>query len=104
MADEGNPSPADEFLASENIPEGKAYGPDDYEIEMGENTVDEVGGLFSDTSELEKLGGGNINMREILKNIEKKKKLKKMNDNPTEFVTDNQGDFIQFDDINPDPN
>jgi hypothetical protein len=103
MADEGNPSPADEFLASENIPEGKAYGPDDYEIEMGENTVDEVGGLFSDTSELEKLGGGNINMREILKNIEKKKKLKKMNDNPTEFVTDNQGDFIQFDDINPDP-
>jgi hypothetical protein len=93
MADEGNPSPADEFLASENIPEGRQTGPDDYNIEMGENTVDEVGGLYSDTSELEKLGGGNINMREILKNIEKKKKLKKMQKEPSEFVTDVQGDY-----------
>jgi hypothetical protein len=93
MADEGAPNPPDEFMASEVIPEGRQTGPDDFDIEMGENTVDEVGGLFSDTSELEKLGGGNINMREILKNIEKKKKLKKMNDNPTEFVTDVQGDY-----------
>jgi len=93
MADEGNPSPADEFLASENIPEGRQTGPDDYDIEMGENTVDEVGGLYSDTSELEKLGGQNINMREILKNIEKKKKLKKMQNEPSEFVTDVQGDY-----------
>ena len=93
MADEGNPSPADEFLASENIPEGRQTGPDDYSIEMGENTVDEVGGLFSDTSELEKLGGKNINMREILKNIEKKKKLKQMNEDSGQFVTDVQGDY-----------
>ena len=101
LADEGVPNPPDEFMASENIPEGKAYGPDDYEIEMGENTVDEVGGLFSDTSELEKLGGKNVNMREILKNIEKKKKLKQMDDNASQFVTERQGDFIQFDDIDP---
>ena len=93
MADEGNPNPADEFLASENIPEGRASGPDDYDIEMGENTVDEVGGLYSDTSELEKLGGKNINMREILKNIEKKKSLKKMQNEPVDFVTDVQGDY-----------
>jgi hypothetical protein len=77
MADESVPNPPDEFMATENIPEGRQTGPDDYDIEMGENTVDEVGGLFSDTSELEKLGGQNINMREILKNIEKKEKTKK---------------------------
>ena len=93
MADQGNPSPADEFLASENIPEGRVTGPDDYDIELGENTVDEIGGLYSDTSELEKLGGQDINMREVLKNIEKKKKLKKMQNEPSEFVTDVQGDY-----------
>ena len=92
MADEGTKGiPPDEFMASESIPEGKAYGPDDYEIEMGENTVDKVGGLFSDTSELEKLGGKNINMREILKNIEKKKKLKYMEDQPGEFLEETYG-------------
>ena len=93
MADENVPNPPDEFMASENIPEGRQTSPDDYDIEIGENTVDEVGGLFSDTSELEKLGGQNINMREILKNIEKKKKLKKMQNEPSDFVTDVQGDY-----------
>ncbi len=94
MADESTQGiPPDEFMASESIPEGRASGPDDYEIEMGENTVDEVSGLFSDTSELEKLGGQNINMREILKNIEKKKKLKQMNEDSAQFVTDVQGDY-----------
>jgi hypothetical protein len=93
MADEGNPSPPDEFMASESIPEGRQTGPDDYTIETGENTIDEVGGLFSDTSELEKIGGGDINMRQILKNIEKRKKLKQMQDRPVDFVTDVQGDY-----------
>ena len=93
MADESTPSPPDEFMASESIPEGRRTGPDDYDIELGENTVDEVGGLYSDTSELEKIGGQNINMREILKNIEKKKTLKKMQNEPSEFVTDVQGDY-----------
>ena len=93
MADENVPNPPDEFMASESIPEGRMSGPDDYNVELGENTVDEVGGLFSDTSELEKLGGENINMREILKNIEKKKKLKQMNENPDEFASDNLPDY-----------
>jgi hypothetical protein len=92
MADESTQGiPPDEFMASESIPEGRAVGPDDFEIEAGENTVDEVGGLFSDTSELEKLGGKNVNMREILKNIEKKKKLKYMEDQPGEFLEETYG-------------
>ena len=51
IADEGTKGvkPADEFEATEAIPEGKAFGPDDYEIEMGENVTDNVGNLFSDT-------------------------------------------------------
>jgi hypothetical protein len=94
MADESTKGiPPDEFMASESIPEGRMSSPDDYNVELGENTVDEVGGLFSDTSELEKLGGQDINMREILKNIEKKKKLKKMRDNPDQFASDNLPDY-----------
>ena len=92
LADEGNPTPPDEFMASESIPEYQGGNPlDGPDLEMGDNTVDEIGGLFSDTSELEKLGGQNINMREILKNIQKKKKLKQMENRPAEFIEENYG-------------
>ena len=93
MADEGTQGiPPDEFMASESIPEYQGGNPlDGPDLEMGDNTVDEVGGLFSDTSELEKLGGQNINMREILKNIQKKKKLKQMENRPAEFIEENYG-------------
>ena len=102
IADEGTKGkPADEFQATEAIPEGKAYGPDDYEIEMGENTVDSVGDLFSDTSELAELGGQKILTKDIVETVKKKKVLKQMDDDASQFVTDRQGDFIQFDDIDP---
>ena len=93
MADESTQGiPPDEFMASESIPEYQGGNPlDGPDLEMGDNTVDEVGGLFSDTSELEKLGGQNINMREILKNIQKKKKLKQMENRPAEFIEENYG-------------
>jgi hypothetical protein len=106
IADEGTKGvkPADEFEATEAIPEGKAFGPDDYEIEMGENVTDNVGNLFSDTTELAELGGQKTLTKDIVETVKKKKILKQMENNPSEFVTDNQGDFIQFDDINPDPN
>ena len=58
IADEGTKGkPADEFEATEAIPEGRRTGPDDYDIDMGENTVGDVKGLFSDTTELAELGG-----------------------------------------------
>jgi len=93
MADEGNPSPPDEFMASEAIPEGRRTGPDDFEIEMGENTVDEVKDLYSDVSELQTLGGKKELINDISVTLQKKKKLKQMQDNPTDFVTDVQGDY-----------
>jgi len=93
MADEGNPNPPDEFMASEAIPEGRRTGPDDFEIEMGENTVDEVKDLYSDVSELQTLGGKKELINDISVTLQKKKKLKQMQDNPTDFVIDVQGDY-----------
>ena len=94
IADEGTKvKPADEFMATESIPEGKTYGPDDYEIEMGENTVGDVKGLFSDTTELAELGGQKPLIKDISETIKKKKTLKKMEENPVDFVTDVQGDY-----------
>ena len=76
IADEGTKGkPADEFSATESIPEGRMTGPDDYNIEMGENTVDEVGGLYSDTSELAELGGKKELINDISVTLQKKKKL-----------------------------
>ena len=93
--------PFDEFEAVESIPEGKAYGPDDYEIEMGENVTDNVGNLFSDTTELAELGGQKTLTKDIVETVKRKKVLKQMNDDASQFVTDVQGDFVQFDDIDP---
>ena len=86
--------PFDEFEAVESIPEGKAYGPDDYEIEMGENVTDNVGNLFSDTTELAELGGQKTLTKDIVETVKKKKVLKQMEDNPADFITDVQGDFV----------
>ena len=41
--------PFDEFEAVETIPEGQMTGPDDYNVEFGENATGEVKNLFSDT-------------------------------------------------------
>ena len=97
IADEGNPRPFDEFEATEAIPEGRgySYGDDyDYSIEMGENTTDNVKNLFSDTTELAELGGQKTLTKDIVETVKKKKILKKMEDNPADFITDVQGDFV----------
>jgi hypothetical protein len=94
IADEGTRGkPADEFEATEAIPEGRQTGPDDYSIEIGENTTDEVKNLFSDTSELAELGGKKELINDISVTLQKKKKLKQMQENPSDFVTDVQGDY-----------
>ena len=85
--------PIDEFEAIESIPEGRQTGPDDYNIEIGENTTDEVKNLFSDTSELAELGGKKELVNDISVTLQKKKKLKQMQDNPADFVTDVQSDY-----------
>ena len=95
IADEGTKGgkPADEFEASEAIPEGRMSGPNDYNVEMGENTVGNVEGLYSDTSELAELAGQNPLIKDISTTIKKKKVLKKMNENPDEFASDNLPDY-----------
>ena len=98
IADEGTKGkPADEFEATEAIPEGKAvsFGEDvDYTLDVGENTVDNVKGLYSDTSELAELGGQKILTKDIVETIKKKKVLKQMDESPSDFVTDVQGDYF----------
>jgi len=98
IADEGTKGkPADEFMASESIPEGRgySYGEDyDYSIEAGENTVGNVKNLFSDTTELAELGGQKTLTKDIVETVKKKKVLKQMEDKPGDFITDVQGDYV----------
>jgi len=92
IADEGTKGkPADEFEASEAIPEGRAVGPDDFEIEVGENTVENVKGLYSDTTELAELGGQKPLMKDIVETVKKKQKLKYMEEQPGEFLEELYG-------------
>jgi len=94
-ADEGTKGvkPADEFEAVESIPEGQMAGPDDFNIEMGENITGDVKGLYSDTSELAELGGQKPLIKNISETIKKKRVLKQMENDPADFVTDVQGDY-----------
>jgi hypothetical protein len=98
IADEGTKvKPPDEFEATEAIPEGRgySYGDDyDYSIDMGENTVGDVKGLYSDTTELAELGGQKPLIKDISETIKKKKVLKQMDKDPAQFITDVQGDYV----------
>jgi len=107
QADEGTKGvkPADEFEAVEVIPEGQMSSPNDYNVEFGENVTDNIGTLYSDTSELAELGGQKPLIKNISETIKKKKVLKQMNENPDKFASDNlRDDFPDYDygDINPD--
>ena len=95
VADEGTQGikPADEFEAVEAIPEGRMTGPDDYNVEFGENATDEVKNLFSDVSELQTLGGDKRLINDISVTLQKKKVLKQMNENPDQFASDNLPDY-----------
>ena len=89
MADEGTKGkPADEFSATESIPENTRFNIDDYELTMGENTVGDVKGLYSDTTELAELGGQKPLIKDIAESLKKKKILKEMQDDPMEFASE----------------
>jgi hypothetical protein len=95
QADEGTKGvkPTDEFEAVETIPEGQMYSPDDYQVEFGENSVSDIKGLYSDTSELAELGGQKMLIKDISESIKKKKVLKEMDNNPDQFANDNIPDY-----------
>jgi len=98
IADEGTKGkPADEFEATEAIPEGRgySYGDEyDYSIDVGENTTDNVKNLYSDTTELAEMGGQKTLTKDIVETVKKKKTLKQMQDNPADFITEVQGDYV----------
>jgi len=96
IADEGTKGkPADTFEATESIPEYQGGNPlDGPSLEIGENTTDNVKNLFSDVSELQALGGKKELINDISITLKKKKVLKKMQDNPGDFATDVQGDYV----------
>ena len=102
LPDEGAPSPKAEFTTSESGPVGRRYGPDDYEIE-----VDEVGGssirdLDSDVSKLKEYATGEKpTMKELVQNIERKKKAKRITEDPeaqSDAVIARQGEALDYDD------
>jgi len=97
--------PFDEFEAVENIPEGQMSSPNDYNVEFAENATSDVKNLYSDTSELAELGGQKPLIKDISTTIKKKQTLKKMNENPDEFASDNlRDDFPNYEYEDVDPN
>jgi len=99
VADEGTKGikPDDEFSAVESIPEinqsSGNFSGSHKDLEFGENVSNNVEGLYSDTSELAKLGGKNPLIKEISESIQKKKFLKKMNDDPQQFAMENVSEY-----------
>jgi hypothetical protein len=84
MLEDGKVVPAD-FKAIETEPRGVRSGPDDYDIEFdGENIVENVDELMSDTTKLKSLGGKNPSMREILEGTKKKKRVQAINEDQVE--------------------
>ena len=84
MLEEGKIVPAD-FKAIEAEPRGVRSGPDDYDIEFdGENIVENVDELMSDTNKLKSLGGKNPSMKEILEGTKKKKRVQAINEDQVE--------------------
>ena len=52
--------------------------------------------LYSDTSELKKLGGEKLLVKDISNTLKKKKVLKEMDNNPDQFANDNLPDYDYF--------
>jgi hypothetical protein len=97
LPDEGAPNPAAEFEVAESGPVGRAQGPDDFDID-----VDEVGGtsirdLDSDVSKLKEYATGEKpSMKELLKNIERRKRARQITEDPeaqSDAVIRRQGDY-----------
>jgi len=97
LPDEGSPNPAAEFEVAESGPVGRQTGPDDFDLD-----VDEVGGtsirdLDSDVSKLKEYATGEKpSMKELLKNIERRKRARQITEDPeaqSDAVIRRQGDY-----------
>jgi len=97
LPDEGDPRPTAEFTTAESGPVGRAYGPDDFEID-----VDEVGGasirdLDSDVSKLKEYATGQKpTMKEIVQNKKRQDKARAISEDAeaqSDAVIRRQGDY-----------
>jgi len=105
LPDEGAPNPAAEFTTAESGPVGRSRGPDDYEIELDEIGGSSIEDLDSDVSKLKEYATGKgPTIREIIQNKKRKDKAKRITTDPeaqSDAVIKRQGEFIQFEDIDP---
>ena len=103
--DEGDPRPAAEFDTAESGPVGRAFGPDDYEIEIDELGGTSISDLTSDVSKLKQYATGQKptikEMMQIKKRKDKAKAISEGGEDEMQAVIDRQGEFIQFDDLDP---
>ena len=98
LPDEGDPNPMAEFEVAETGPVGRQVGPDDFDIE-----ADEVGGtsirdLDSDVSKLKEYATGEKpTMKELVKNIERRKKAQRITEDPeaqSDAIVRRQGEYF----------
>lgn len=103
MADEttGGKKPADEFKVVETEPQ-YVGGPEDADIEfIGENVVNSVDEIVSDTSSLKQFATGKLDPRDLAVRKEKVKKTQAINNDPmeqAEFIENKYGGPIDYED------
>jgi hypothetical protein len=105
LPDEGDPRPSAEFDVAESGPVGRSRGPDDYEIELDEVGGTSISDLTSDVSKLKEYATGKKpTMKEFIQNKKRKDRAKNISEggeSEMDEVIRRQGDFIQFEDIDP---
>ena len=105
LPDEGDSRPAAEFDVAESGPVGRSRGPDDYEIELDEVGGTSISDLTSDVSKLKEYATGQKpTLKEFVQSKKRKDKAKNISEggeSEMDEVIRRQGEFIQFEDIDP---
>ncbi len=86
----------DIFEAVESVPELESstnFSGSRKDLGFAENMSSNVDDLYSNTSELAELGGQKLLIKDISKSIQKKKFLKEMENDPSQFAIDNLPDY-----------
>ena len=103
--DEGDPRPSAEFDTAESGPVGRAFGPDDYEIEIDELGGTSISDLTSDVSKLKEYATGKKpTLKEFVESKKRKDRAKAISEggeNEMDEVVRRQGEFEQFADLDP---
>ena len=89
-----------QFEASESVPEGRQVGPDDYDIDLGENTTEVLDDLLSETDYLEGYATGKIRTLAEIKKAKERARLRNLaKEKPAEYLDEVMG---PYDDTIPD--